>query len=223
MGVIAELKELFDQGKSPKELLGNGYKKATVYAAYKRWLGEKGGKEKAEEYLDKSFRRKVFEQLEKGESLVKIAIELEMETREVKAVYREWKELKEIDLNPQSFPLKRLDALEKEVKGIKTQIESTGVELASLSKTGEGIKGEIAKLNESLKMIEHSVGRRFKDDNKCVYLEADGICSLWYWPSKIEGWEMKSYREEGKVVWKLNAAKHPLVCASCPSYKPRGE
>jgi len=33
---------------------------------------------------------------------------------------------------------------------------------------------------------------------------------------------MREGFKEGKIVYRLNVKKHPLICTACPSYKCRG-
>jgi len=91
MSIIESLIEQFEKGKTPKELIKEGYKKSTVYEAYRRY--------KAREEAKKTPVVQVFKRLEEGKTLPKIVIETGLDPDEVKKIYEKWLELKKIDIN----------------------------------------------------------------------------------------------------------------------------
>jgi hypothetical protein len=85
------------------------------------------------------------------------------------------------------------------------------------------ISKQIASLTDDVDWIRMSAERMLRDDSHgCKWLDKDGYCALWYWHSKIKGWDMKSDIVNGKRVYRLKVKSHPLMCTSCPNYKPRG-
>jgi len=107
--LIEKLIEEFEKGKKPKDLINEGYKKSTVYLAYKRY------KERVE--ARKKPVIEVFRLLEEGKTLPKIVVETGLDPDEVKKYYEKWRELKEIDIN-QPILLKELEELKRALKPI---------------------------------------------------------------------------------------------------------
>ena len=61
-----------------------------------------------------------------------------------------------------------------------------------------------------------------REEAGCRYIDKEGYCTLWYWWSRVKGWDMREGFEEGKTVYHLNVKKYPLICTACPSYERRG-
>jgi hypothetical protein len=141
---------------------------------------------------------KIFERLEKGQSLTKIVVELKADPDAVMQAYEKWRSLKEIDVN-QPKVLRELKSFEE----------------------------RLDVLWDFMEQVELSVNRRLREDhNRCRYMNAEGYCTLWHWYKSIQGWSMKpdTIEEDGKpkTVYHLNVKKHKFICTSCPSYKPKG-
>jgi len=105
--LIEKLIEEFEKGKKPKDLINEGYKKSTVYLAYKRY------KERVE--ARKKPIIEVFRLLEEGKTLPKIVVETGLDPDEVKKYYEKWLELKKIDIN-QPTVLKEIEELKENLR-----------------------------------------------------------------------------------------------------------
>jgi len=120
----------------------------------------------------------------------------------------------------------RIAGLESSISNLKT-LEDLANELSMVRKEVENLKNSLSRrLNEianSMDFIRQSAERRLRDDyNGCKWLSKDGYCTCWAWYNKVKGWNMKTDIVEGRVVYRLNVKKHPLICTACPSYQPRG-
>jgi hypothetical protein len=140
----------------------------------------------------------IFERLDRGEGLTRIAIELRADPDAVREAYEKWVSLKEVDVN-QPKVLRRLREIE----------------------------GRLAILEGFMGWIGMSVDRRLRDDhNGCKYMSGDGYCAAWHWYEPVDGCEMRpGIVEEGgrpRTVYWLNVKRHKFICAACPSYSPRG-
>jgi transposase len=102
----------------------------------------------------------------------------------------------------------RLSKVEASVKVLKTEVKE--------------IAGRVGLLDDKMGWLERSVARRLREDTGCRYVDERGYCTLWYWQSRVEGWDMREGFVEGKTVYHLNVKKYPLVCTACPSYERRG-
>jgi len=128
----------FRRGKSPKELISQGYRKSTVYEAYRRY--------KAQEEAKRRPLIEVFKRLEEGMSLTKIVVETGLEPDEVKKYYEKWRELRELDPTQQPQDLRdRVSHLE----GFKAQVEPTLKSLQPLLPKLNLLNDFLAKLETS--------------------------------------------------------------------------
>jgi predicted transcriptional regulator len=100
--------------------------------------------------------------------------------------------------------------------------------LEDISKVIHDLRGDvdslsthILELEDAMDWIRRSVSRRLKGRSECMYIDKDGYCTMWYWGSKVEGWDMREDVSEGRKIYHLNVRRHPLVCTSCPTYKPK--
>jgi len=105
--LIERLIEEFEKGKKPKDLINEGYRKSTVYLAYKRY------KERVE--ARKKPVIEVFRLLEDGKTLPKVVVETGLDPDEVRKYYEKWLELKKIDIN-QPAVLKEIEELKESLK-----------------------------------------------------------------------------------------------------------
>jgi len=121
--------------------------------------------------------------------------------------------------------LKALEDLAGEASKLRKEVKGLNRRLGELEESVEGIANSVADLEESVAWIRRSAERRLREDhNGCRWLNKDGYCTLWYWhrDERVRGWDMRQDVVGGKEVYLLNAKKHPLICAACPSYEPRG-
>ena len=138
MSTIDTLIEEFRRGKSPKELISQGYRKSTVYEAYRRY--------KAQEEAKRRPLIEVFKRLEEGMSLTKIVVETGLEPDEVKKYYEKWRELRELDPTQQPQDLRdRVSRLEE----FKAQVEPMLRSLQVLSPKLSLLNDFLAKLEIS--------------------------------------------------------------------------
>lgn len=87
----------------------------------------------------------------------------------------------------------------------------------------------IEALDQMRRELSESVRRRLRSDHRgCKHLDNEGVCTLWHW--NLQTWEipdwlrpMKRDKYQGRIVYRARVKKHPFICASCPSYEPRGE
>jgi len=100
--------------------------------------------------------------------------------------------------------------------------------LEDLSRVVQDLRGDvdslstrILELEYDMDLIRESVSRRHRGSSECVYVDRDGYCTMWYWMGKVEGWDMREGVSRGRKIYYLNVRKHPLICTSCPTYKPR--
>ncbi len=115
MSTIAKLIERFEQGATPRQLINEGYKRSTVYEAYRRY--------KARLEARKSPTVEVFKRLEEGKTLPKIVVETGLDPDKVKEIYNKWLELRKIDVN-QPIVLKDIEELRKEFRGVLVNIQA---------------------------------------------------------------------------------------------------
>jgi len=110
---------------------------------------------------------------------------------------------------------KTLLELIKYVQGLREDVENIKSKLNEISK-------QLVSLTDSINLIRLSAEMRLEDyPYGCKWLDKDGYCAIG-WSNKIEGCNMKPDTVNGKMVYKLNAKSHPLICVACPYYEPRG-
>jgi transcriptional regulator with XRE-family HTH domain len=85
----------------------------------------------------------------------------------------------------------------------------------------DSLSTRILELEDAMDLIRESVSRRLRGRSECMYVDRNGYCTMWRWMSKVEGWDMREDVSGGRKVYYLNVRKHPLVCTSCPTYKPK--
>jgi transcriptional regulator with XRE-family HTH domain len=100
--------------------------------------------------------------------------------------------------------------------------------LEDVSKVVHALRGDVDRLStrileleDAMDLIRESVSRRLRGRSECVYVDRSGYCTMWRWMGKVEGWDMREDVSGGRKVYYLNVRKHPLVCTSCPTYKPK--
>lgn len=75
----------------------------------------------------------------------------------------------------------------------------------------------------SLKILKQSAERRVRNDHcGCKGMNKDGYCTLWHYSERTYDRYQKEGVYSGKRVYYDNVKKHPEICASCPSYTPKG-
>jgi len=115
---------------------------------------------------------------------------------------------------------RNLEEIEKRLEKLKA--EDLMERFLKIEKSVKEMKESLSSISEKVMWIEMSAERRVRDDSiGCIWLSKEGYCTKWYSHKRQEGLEMKADKIKGKTVWRLKAKKHPLICASCPSYEPR--
>ena len=97
------------------------------------------------------------------------------------------------------------------------------LEPSSQQKALETIIDDYQEVFSSVNLLTQSAKRRVrKDHNGCAYMSEDGYCT--YWSYNRRQWDKDQKRDiyEQKTVYRDYVKKHPEICASCPSYKPKG-
>jgi DNA repair exonuclease SbcCD ATPase subunit len=103
--------------------------------------------------------------------------------------------------------LKPLEDISKVVRDLRGDVDS--------------LSTRILELEDAMDLIRVSASRRLRGRSECVYVDRSGYCTMWYWGSKVEGWDMREDVSGGRKIYHLNVRKHPLICTSCPTYKPK--
>jgi len=100
--------------------------------------------------------------------------------------------------------------------------------LEDISKAVYDLRGDVDKLStrileleDAMDLIRESASRRLRGRSECIHIDRNGYCTMWRWMGKVEGWDMREGVSGGRKIYYLNVKKHPLVCTSCPTYKPR--
>ena len=144
--IIDKLIEEFKKGKKPKDLIKEGYKRSTVYLAYKRF--------KEREEAKKKPIVEVFKRLEEGKTLPRIVVETGLDPDEVKKCYEKWLELKKIDIN-QPTVLKDIEELKRKLKPL---LELTDKDLRKL----KAYLNTVTTIRCPVCHIEFNVGRSIR-------------------------------------------------------------
>ena len=77
---------------------------------------------------------------------------------------------------------------------------------------------------DSVALLTESAQGRVRDDHcGCVRIGEDGYCTYWQYSGRRWDRDQKQAISDGKTVYHDNVKKHPEICASCPSFKPRGK
>ena len=184
-------------------------------------------------YDDEALRARALELRSKGLSYREIARELGCSVFKVYQL-----------ISPYESPRSRIrqvvelarmvDELSKRVNELNAKLSELEHRLSQLkpledmSKTVDDLKGSvdslstrILELEDAMDWISKSVSRRLRGRRKCTYIDGNGYCTLWYWGSRVEGWDMREDVSGGRKVYYLNVRRHPLICTSCPTYKPK--
>jgi predicted transcriptional regulator len=111
------------------------------------------------------------------------------------------------ELEPRLSQLKPLEDMSKIVHDLKGSVDN--------------LSTRILELEDAMDWVRRSVSRKLRGPSECMYIDRDGYCTLWYWEGRVEGWDMKEGVSGGRKIYHLNVRKHPLICTSCPSYKPK--
>ena len=100
--------------------------------------------------------------------------------------------------------------------------------LEDISKAVYDLRGDvddlstrILELEDAMDLIRESASRRLRGRSECIHIDRNGYCTMWRWIGKVEGWDMRGDVSGGRKIYYLNVRKHPLVCTSCPTYKPK--
>jgi predicted transcriptional regulator len=114
----------------------------------------------------------------------------------------------------------KLGELERRLSQLKS-LEDVSKAVDALRRDVDNLSTRILELEDDMDWVRRSVYRRLRGRSECVYVDRSGYCTLWHWMGKVEGWDMREGVSGGRKVYYLNVKKHPLVCTSCPTYKPR--
>jgi len=113
-------------------------------------------------------------------------------------------------------------ALEELKADFEAKVKSDRDFLKELGECLNKLEARVKELEGVLYELRIGLSRRFKDNYLCVHVDREGYCTEWFYYGRIEGFVMKEDTVKGRKVYKINVLKHKLVCALCPSYRPRG-
>ena len=103
-----------------------------------------------------------------------------------------------------------VDAVAKSVEELKVAVNQ--------------LRSSLQDLQSAVKLLEWSILPRFTVDRfRCVYIDADGYCTLRDLSSPVPGLKLKEVETPSGKRYRINVYEHKLICAFCPFYKPRGE
>ncbi len=114
----------------------------------------------------------------------------------------------------------KLGELEHRLSQLKS-LEDMSKAVYDLRGYVDSLSTRILELEDAMDLIRESVSRRLRGRSECIHIDRNGYCTMWRWMGKVEGWDMREGVSGGRKVYHLNVRKHPLVCTSCPTYKPR--
>ena len=94
---------------------------------------------------------------------------------------------------------------------------------SSLESRFSSSESKIQSVEGSVDKLRDSARRRTRDDHiGCVHIMNDGYCTSWFYDQRRLDRDQKIDSYEGRTVYHDNVKKHPEICASCPSFEPRG-
>jgi len=103
-------------------------------------------------------------------------------------------------------------------------VAKLAADIKEIKKKQSKCKNDISNISTSVKFLISSAERRVRDDaNGCVHLGQDGYCTLWYYGNRQWDRDQKEDVSNGKTCYRDNVKKNPEICASCPSFKSKGD
>jgi predicted transcriptional regulator len=114
----------------------------------------------------------------------------------------------------------KLGELEHRLSQLKP-LEDMSKAVYALRGDVDSLSTRILELEDAMDWIRRSVSRRLRGRSECIHIDRNGYCTAWSWMGKVEGWDMREDVRGGRKIYYLNVRKHPLVCTSCPTYKPK--
>jgi predicted transcriptional regulator len=114
----------------------------------------------------------------------------------------------------------KLGELEHRLSQLKP-LEDMSKAVYALRGDVDSLSTRILELEDAMDWIRRSVSRRLRGRSECIHIDRNGYCTAWSWMGKVEGWDMREDVRGGRKTYYLNVRKHPLVCTSCPTYKPK--
>jgi predicted RNase H-like nuclease (RuvC/YqgF family) len=85
------------------------------------------------------------------------------------------------ELESRLSQLKPLEDVSKAVSALRRDVDELFIRINNISTS-------ILELKDAMDLIRSSVWRRLRD---CMYIDGDGYCTMWYWFSRVEGWDMR--------------------------------
>jgi len=112
----------------------------------------------------------------------------------------------------------KVEELERRVGELDSVLRGAGV----LAEELERLSHELSELVREVELIRVSARMR-TESRPCRYIDGRGYCTIWHWSSRTEGWDMEPLQDPsgGRVRYRLNVKKHPLICLACPLYTPQ--
>jgi len=183
----------------------------------------------SEKYEDEELKARALELRKKGMSYKEIAKELGCSPFKL---FRLLSECKNFILEDQLIEvLDKIEELRNKVLTLENSVlnikpEAINEELPKIRGELESLKNWLGGALEMLEtvvrdidLLRLSAGSKLEGRHRCKWLDSDGYCTYWYWDCQVEEWDMRSDNREGKIIYRLNVKKHPLMCASCPTYR----
>ena len=184
-------------------------------------------------YDDEALRARALELRSKGLSYREIARELGCSVFKVRQLIAPYESPR--SRIKQVHELARMvDELSKRVSELNAKLGELELRLSQLkpledlSRVVQDLRGDvdslstrILELEDDMDWVRRSASRRLKGRSECVYVDREGYCTMWYLEGKVEGWDMREGVSGGRKIYHINVRKHPLICTSCPTYKPR--
>jgi len=187
MTLKEELYILFDQGKSPKECIDLGYKRATVYRFLKDYNIEKE-KERIKTLVEESEQiKKAFQGFKENKSLIDMVTEYGISPDRLRQLYEEYTKLGEIETQYKE----KVEALNEAVRR-KEDLEAKTKEIEQ-------------KYSEFKKKLKQEIIQSVKDLDLSVtdYLESREAYLQLFLDTPIEGVDYSGMERELKLVQKF--------------------
>jgi len=111
---------------------------------------------------------------------------------------------------------------EKKPPQVAVTGSETHVTLNDVVKRVESIEKRVSEISEVIYFLEWNLDKRFQfDDYRCVYIDDDGYCRVFYLVKPLKGFRLREVVEGDEKRYYINVKEHKWVCALCPRYVPK--
>jgi len=113
---------------------------------------------------------------------------------------------------------KASNQIDREILNLKVRLDA---EDSTFTVRFGSVEERVAKIENDLALIYVSAIKKVDGKHACKHIDKEGYCKHMHSPNVIKNCGTKQIVVNGQKQYILNVRDKPLICAACPSYKPK--